>query len=662
MKHALLVEVPDWDALYGPMPASCAETMAALLEELGGWSIVQCKGMDSTRERVLAALGELLGTCGPGDTCLFHFFGHGGMARFPELGEELGARELFYLATLRPPGTPRVGVHDFELSDALTRLDAICGNVTAIIDCCHAGSMVRSAPSGPTAWLEPVGKLDLGRALAAESHPRIVRLAGASSRRTAYARSGSRGPCGLVTQGFVDVVREAGLRCDRLTWDAVAHRIREQASGERGTEEQRVVLAGPRHRLVFSTTTVPLPRSAAYLPRPDAEGGPGRGWLRAGALQGVRVGDRWSVAALALDDSLAPRLVADLRIERVELDRSEVSVIADAPVELPAGTSALLREVEERMPVVVEGSAAVASAIDRSGWLFCAPFEPIPAHRVIVREHGSNGSSGHEPPTASTSPTVTDRPLALELLDPDGHPSWRATAAASEATRALVELLEDRARTARLRSAITALAPTAATDVPLRLRWGIVGPDGRRITLPSPAPGSSAPRPRLHAGDRLWLELEHAGATPPHWFATVIELGVDGRPRLLNAREPDGLELAPGSSVRIGLRGERAREGLRLVWPAAAPEHDPRPMTLVVLASQRPLPLGHLVRIADPDDDAAFVTQDLPPLLREVARGHVPPAPIASRGWTVLTMELELDPHPRRNVDPPAPGTARTSL
>jgi hypothetical protein len=85
-------------------------------------------------------------------------------------------------------------------------------------------------------------------------------------------------------------------------------------------------------------------------------------------------------------------------------------------------------------------------------------------------------------------------------------------------------------------------------------------------------------------------------------------------------------------------------------------------MTLVVLASQRPLPLGHLVRIADPDDDAAFVTQDLPPLLREVARGHAPPAPVPSRGWTVLTMELELDPYPRRNVDPPAPGTARTSL
>lgn len=651
MKHALLVEVPDWDVLDGLMPASSAETMAALLEELGGWSIVQCKGTDATREGVLAALARLLGTCGPDDLCLFHFFGHGGMARFPELGGELAARELFYLATLRPPGTPRVGVLDFEVSAALTRLDAICRNVTAIIDCCHSGSMVRGETSEPPAWLASVGRVDLGRALAAESHPRIVRLAGASSLRTAYARPGQRGPCGLVTRGFVDVVREAGLRCDRLTWDAVAHRIREQASRERGTEEQRVVLAGPRHRLVFSTTTVPLPRSAAYVPKPAAEGGPTRGWLRAGALQGVREADRWSIAALALDDALAPRFVADLRIERVELDRAEVSVISDAPVELPAGTTALLRAVEERMPVAVEGSAAVASAIERSGWLRRAPADALGIHRVTVRERDADGSSDTERAAASTS--SSPRSLELELREPDGHPAWRATAGAPEATLRLVELLEDRARAARLRAAIAALAPPAATDVPLRLRWGLVADDERRIPLPS------APRPRVHVGDRLWLELEHAGATPPHWFSTVIELGADGRPRLLNAREPEGLELAPGSTVRLGLRGERAREGLRLVWPAGVPELGPRPVTLLVLASHRPLPLGHLVRIADPHDDAAFVTQDL---FREVARGHAPPAPVASRGWAVLTAELELDPQPRQNVDPPAPVTVRRSI
>ncbi len=640
MKHALLVEVPEWDAVEGLRPAATAATMAGLLAELGGWSIVELEGSATTREGVLAALDGLLGTCGPNDTCLFHFFGHGGMARFPALGGELGDRELFYLATLRAPDAPRVGVLDFEVSERLTRLDAICGNVTAIIDCCHSGSVVRSGPSDePPAWLSALARTEGERThlLAAESHPRIVRLSGASSLRTAYARSGPEGLCGLVTRGFVDVVREAGLRCDRLTWDAVAHRIREGASRERGMEEQRVVLAGPRHRLVFSTTTVALPRSAAYVPRsevpseptrgesPPVDRGQGRGWLRAGALQGVRAGDRWSIAALTLDDALEPRFVADLRLENVELDRTEVSVSSATPVELPVGATALLRETEERMRVAVEGGTAVASAIEASGWLGCAPLDATGVARIVAR------------------------PSELVLLDPDGGPSFHASA---DAVRELVELLEDRARAARLLAAIEAAAPSAAPDVPLRLRWGWFGPDGRAIASTSASsPGSL---PRLHVGDRMWLELVHAGTHPPHWFASVIELGADGRPRLLNAREPEGLELEPGSSVRIGLRGQRGRDGLQLVWPAGVPEQGPRPMRLLVLASHRPLPLGHLVRIADPDDDAAFVAQDLPQQLRGRSRGGGPPAPTVSRGWTWMKAELELDPQPRPASEPAA--------
>jgi hypothetical protein len=198
-------------------------------------------------------------------------------------------------------------------------------------------------------------------------------------------------------------------------------------------------------------------------------------------------------------------------------------------------------------------------------------------------------------------------------------------------------------------AAIEAIAPSAARDVPLRLRWGWVDPQGRPITSTP-----TAARPRLHVDDRMWLELVHEGVNPPHWFVDVIELGADGRPRLLNAREPEGLELGPGSRVRIGLRGQRGRDGLRLVWPAKVPGSDPRPVGLLVLASQRPLPLGHLVRIADPDDDAAFVSQDLPARLRGTTRGGGPPPPEASRGWTWIRVELELDPRPRPAEEPGA--------
>lgn len=664
MKHALLVEVPDWDELGRSVPVASAATMGALLEELGGWTIVECKGSAATREGVLAALEHMLGTCGPNDTCLFHFFGHGSMARFAELEPELGDRPVAYLATLRPPGAPRVGVCDFEISAALTRLDAICENVTAILDCCQSGSMVRSAAiDEPPTWVSALAarlRADGGLrpGLAAESHPRIVRLAGASSLRTAFARVGPAGKCGLLTHAFVDLVREAGLRCDRLTWDAVAHRIREAASREGGAEEQRVVLSGPRHRLVFSTTTVELPRSAAFVPRDHAEGvmaggphGRVRGWLRAGSLQGVQVGDRWSLAALTLDDALAPRFIADLEIERVELDLAEVTVVADAPVSLPVGASAMLRELGQRLAVAVDEPTGVAEAIAASGWLQRVPAATPGVARVMVQA----AAPGH--------------PVGLELLDAAGRASWH-TAAADPAC-ALVELLEDRARAARLLAALEASGRWLEHETPLRLRWGTIGPDERRL------PGPSEARPRVHVGDRLWLELVHEGDTPPHWFASVIELGADGRPRLLNGREPDGLELAPRGRVCIGVRGQRGPEGLRLVWPTGVPAAGPRSIALLVLASRRPLSLASLVRIADPEDDAAFVAQGLrpPPLLGGrtrggperggIARGGGSPAPVGSTAWTWARVELELHPSPRSTaptLPPPSPASSSSGL
>jgi hypothetical protein len=631
MKHALLVGVPDMGRQDGLRPAPNLVMMKDLLRDLGGWTVSECSGDATRREDVLRALDAMLDACGPEDTCLFYFFGHGGVVRFSGLAGDLGRRPVFYLATLRPEGSPRVGVLDVEISAALSRLDQICGNVTAILDCCHAASIVRDGEIPtitPPAW---VAALDLQKEardhlLAVESHPRIVRLFGSSSLRSAYAQRRPDGHHGRLTKGFVQVLREAELRCDRLSWDAVAHRVREQTSLSLGTEDQRVVLAGPRQRLLFSQRTTTLPRSTAYMPGEEA----GRGWLRAGLLQGVEVGDRWGIAALTLGDDLEPRFITDAEVQRVELDRCEVTLLSSLPPQVPAGTSALLRGFERRMPVAVEASSSVMSAIEASGLLRAVPID-MPEVIARIREQPQSPSSS----LSVHTPT-------LELCDADGHVLWERAPAYDAGLREVIELLEDRARAQRLVGALQANASTAARETTLYWRWGMIG----RHEDPIELTGHDG-MPRVHVGDRLWMQIGHRGFPPPHWFVSVVEIGVAGRPQLLNAHEPEGMEVGPGNSFYVGLRGHRKQQGLPLHWPSRVPPRGSRPSTLLMIASQRPIALGHLVRTPHPQDPAAFLAQGMLAEPYESTRGASSTPPVASPAWTWGRIDFELDPHRR---------------
>ncbi len=621
MKHALLIGVPSTDPRGRLDPTPSLRAMTGLLRDLGGWEVTECSGQATRREDVMPALEGLIAKCRRLDTCLFYFFGHGGVVRFSGLSGDLGERPVFYLSTLRAPGSPMVGVLDYEISGALARLDEICHNVTAILDCCHAASIVRSSePSiAPPQWVTDLHKEKGGRdhLLAVESHPRILRLFASSSHRSAYAQRRPDGDLGRLTEGFVDVVREAKLRCERLSWDAVGHRIREQTSQARGNEDQRIVVAGPRQRLVFSRETIALPRSAAFIPNEHGNGG----WVRAGALQGVEPGDRWRIAALTLGDDLQPRFVAQASVLRVELDRSEVALEAGAPATIPVGASAIHEGVARRLPVAVEASPPITRMIEASEWLEIVPRD-TPAVVARVRESS-----------------------LLELFDADDQRLWEPLAARTLGPQAVLELLEDRARARRLVSTLESSAPTALAESTLEWRLGVIGPHEKTIELTRPAdpPGVI----RLHADDRITIELGHRGFPPPHWFVALILLDVDGRPRLLNTREPDGLELVPEAHVNVGIRRHRKQQGLPLRWPAKVPKQRSRLASLLMIASHRPIALGHIVRCPHPEHESAFLDQALLSKPRGRTRGAGPRPPVATTGWTWGRIDFEVDPRPR---------------
>jgi len=632
MKHALLVGVPEREDGERLGRVLGVEAMARLLDDLGGWSVTVCTGAEATRPRVLHAVEAMSSSCGPEDACLFYFFGHGGAVRFSELRGELGRRAVFYLATLRPVGSSeRVGVLDIEISDALARLDRVCGNVTAIIDCCHAAAMVRDdlIPTvKPPSWVRALADEvdERGWMLAAESHPRVVRLFGSSSLRRGYAAQHASGLYGLLTRCFVELVRESGLRCDRLTWDMVVHRAREWVSRQRGTEEQRLVLAGPRERLLFSRRAAPLPRTAAFVPATTS----GRGWIRAGLLQGVRTGDRWGIAELVLDAELRPQFLTEAEVRHVDLDSAEV-VLSDSSVRPPLGAAAFVQRLERRLPVAVDGLPVLEEALRGSSIVRTVPHG---TPDVIARVHRAAG------PKKSVD--------AMDVLDGHGRSLWLGAPADVDGLRRVVELLEDRARAHRLEESLVAASPSASRDIDLVWRWGIIGPEEESRTLPIVTSPSEGPLPRIHAGDRIWVELSHRGSTPRQWFASVLEIGIEGRLSLLNAHQPDGIEVVPGVVSYVGLRGHRRRQGLTYQWPSRAPTDAPRRGRLLVLASHRPFSLGHLLRSPESDDLVAFAAQGLSLEADGPTRSDSPRPFVTSAQWAWGAICFEADPRERR--------------
>lgn len=609
-----MVGAIDGRPKYRLEPWPSLELMRGLLQELGDWTIEVVEGWDVERERVLAALRQLEAEVEPGDSVLFYFFGHGGVVRFTDGPAELGLRPVFYLSLARRE-TDRelIGLLDVELSQSLRRIDAVCQNVTAILDCCHAalsvrGREVRQVQAPRWVHAVPIPEASEPRP-SGDGHPRIVRLAATSAFHTAFARrSTSTERLGLLTEGFAAVVREAGLAQGRLTWDAVTHRVREHAIQARGYEEQWVTLAGPRNRLLFSREEAPLPRTVGFVAGAD----PRHGWLRAGLLQGVNVGDKWGIVALTLDAKGQPQILAQARVVETDLNRARVELHAQVDgARLADGSSAMILRARERYPVLVEGSAEdLRQGLDASALLRVGvPEDPAPIARVVAR-------------AASSQPTLLLRREAdgLEPVPLEGG------------VQALA-LLEDWGRSQLLIDSVKH-CPWPATRKPVDLAWGAC--DGERdVTLP-PAGAE------LREGQQIFFVLSHAGLSPEPWYVCAIEMDVTGRPILLSASEPEGREVQPRQTIYLGRLHHGHHAGFQLRWPELIPRDQPRPVTVLFLMSLRPIELGHLVQT--PPEPSVGGGEGWGPPLRDGEPISFPPAPSSKWAWTRVSYQLRPSP------------------
>lgn len=547
-----------------------------------------CTG-PALRETIVTWLEQVT----PGVPHLFYFHSHGGRVHFDDIGEVLHFLELAPDASGEP--TPLL---DIELSDWLTSLHANCEhNLTVIIDACYSGMLGRDpeddldeAPP-PTGHIETCelapewvkDAVDRVRGLAAVSHPGIVRVTGSSPVQPAYLAHDQ--DVGRMTTMLLETLERLGDDWPRTSWAMLGHALRQRVIEDGLGEQQWVAIAGPRERLLFSLRETKPARSIGLV---EARG---NYWMRTGTASGTEFGDQWEVLSMLVDDH-APEP------DFTPIQRASVCVARDpnlaclGPPERRGDVrlrpcAARLARVRTPMPVFVSGlEPEQVPDLDRTVWL-CHGETSARQHLRVDREQGQ-----------------------LELIDqqsiwsparaPDDPAGWRA----------MLELLEDRARAGRLLDS----ARQEAT------RW----PETPPIVFELASGGSPWPS-RLAVGDCMSIRVGHRGPEPQGqsfltWFVSVVLIDPSGRPVLLSSSQPEGIELRPGEQHYIGQRIGADVRGLVTIWPELASDSSrPRKITLALLYSSRPIELNHLTVPLRGSDTSAFITQGLSPEL--VARG-----------------------------------------
>lgn len=571
-----------------------ARRLTHALKQLG-FTIRRCLDQRATRAGILAELDRLAQLARPGDTFFVHYYGHGGRVRFSDIGEPFVGRVFGYITCHRPRRRADFEVIlDHELSRRLSALDACCGDVTVMLDCCYSAELVRGSTEALSNYLER-STPDWARealaepeeTLSIESHPGIVRICGASAKREAFAVVREGRSIGHMTQTFIDLLAEYGHELARITWAALIHRLRERVIERLQFEGQWVALAGPRERVLFSRNHAPVSGTISFVSGEQ----PGKGWIRAGWLQGVAVGDHWAVLDVPLDAENQPRVLARGRVCALERNRAQLELDTGAG-RVPTGPACLVG-VCEPLEVAVD-DACGTQVIDDSAWL-----------RVTTAGRGQAWVRRAGPGAG----------LLVERLD-----GAVPTVEVDDITAART-LLEQHARVDALRRGFVGRVPD-----PCPLSWTCT-----RIGDVEPLEEGAV----VIAGQRIRVDVRHLdGSRPFSWFVSAVLIEADGQPRLLNARMPEGLELDPLDHESLGVRAGLERQGLALRWPAGL-SVESAPMQLLFLASRRPMQLAHIVREQAIDEDEHLALRGL----RSHLRAHVPQSALAC-AWARLNLTL----------------------
>jgi hypothetical protein len=321
-------------------------------------------------------------------------------------------------------------------------------------------------------------------------------------------------------------------------------------------------------------------------------------WIRAGALAGVELGDRWALADPLVDEHGRHSELVRGKIAHVDLNRARLALDAPIPQRRLAPASAFVVGLAQPVLVCVDAIVQLTLA---SPWL-CEGDEHS-------RQHVSGDGDGI-------------------ILD-DRLDEWATVRFPNDdrGRAELIELLEERARSIRLIEAIERASQTHEQTAPIHWELGV----GDHVLAPDFV---------VTPGERIWVRLHNSKGGAEHWFASVILIDVIGRPWLLNASQPDGVELEPNDIEYVGRRPGAQQAGIELDWPTRANISRDGKMRLLLLVSGRPLQLGHLVRMYPDGELASFRMHGGNEPRRDPV--HPAPVPALSDKWRSASVGFQL--------------------
>lgn len=566
-----------------------------------GFECRMCIGDAATRAKILKELRSLAtGHWTNDDAIVVYYSGHGGRCLLVTKGGRKHDPARNYLVPMdHDKATNFRGIADFELALLFHDLSKKTHNITVILDCCHASTMVRgsqrrdlfrSAPifeprpqervrrwEGQPHYVMPA---DLETAydqfqarkddLHVDSNPYVVRLVATESGSPAFEFD-IDGICGgYLTRELCaaldeeDQVRASLAKDERphTSWSRIVGRVRERIFVLRDSTTQRPEIEGPLQRLVFSLETESdvVDRSTLVY-RAD-----GTTWLKAGRLHGLQLKDNFRV--LGTGDGA----IAEANVVELFADHARVELRTHSSVRPPVGRNdpgfPPRGSVVKLAPHLRRETVWVDDAIPRRKELCWLLANQTRLRLVNVVDE------------ATFRIEAKNRHLIVH------GPTWYRRRPRSVDSQ-LAELADDLDNVARGLILNEQLA--SPPGLSSRVRWSAT----MFVKLPEEDEYRSlSANDQLPVGTRAYVEIESYNRASPRLYINVLDRGVSGRVSLLNPSQPAGVPLhAPEGEGSNGARVPGRGSTLKLIWPDDVPEDAPLQEMFIVVASQRPLDL-----------------------------------------------------------------------
>jgi Caspase domain len=631
-KRALLIGSP-FAGLTG-----VGNDIAAMTDLLAkrGFVIDRCCDAEATRDGIIEAWRRLIADAEGGEAAVVYYSGHGGLARVAESeGTGVaagGVRHPWRYQFIVPmdfhatTDTDFRGIANVELSRLLRDLTARTRNVTLILDCCHAARMARNIDMTPKAlpkgWyvgvaahverLRAQGLLD--GTTYPEGNPNAVRVVAAATTESAYEYTSSTGHrVGVLTEALGMALEEAGER--PVSWRSVLQRVRERVLAV--VRQQTPDIEGPLARMLFRLDEVD-PSGALGV---GLQGG--RPVLRGGRLAGVEPGDLYTVMPYGAEHIDAATRIATATVTRVHGATAEIGLdFAAGHNAIPDGAMAFpLQKSLRRWSVGVEGDGSLANDL-RSRL----------AGSRFVREADR---PEEDPPLARV------RLIGGELMlsDHAGLPLANPRPANAAGVNDIVGNLEIFARAQHLLLLQSGVGRHELAET-VTIEWG-------RVEAGAKTPLATSGETLL-VGESVYVTLRNESDTTV--YASVFDIGVNGKVTLLSRSSPSGIELAKGVAYTVGEDDyDRTLTGLQLSWPNSAPADLPRRETVAIVLTSAPQDLRSVETGAMRSAKSAAASE-LELLLAQVSSGgmrDIGPAPASGDvRYAVRHIDFMLDPAP----------------